>query len=84
MLENLLAVGTLDLLFRSLVAVLAQTEDSVVILALPVLCVSLEHDRVFWLADLAIVCVLCLFCLFLCLNALVLGKGALVSLLRRG
>lgn len=47
---------------------------------LPVLGLSLKHDRVLWFTDLAIVQVLDLLHIFRSLDALILGEGALMSL----
>jgi hypothetical protein len=51
------------------------------VLALPVLGLALQHQRVLWLADLALVIILNLLHVRLGLDAIVLREGALVTLL---
>lgn len=80
-LEDLLAVGLLDLLIGGLVAVLGETENGVVVLVLPVLGVAAEHHRVLGLADLAIIVILNILDILGGLDPFVLGEGTLVALL---
>lgn len=69
------------ILVLSLLSVCLSLSPEKVLTNLPILRISLQHHRVFSLADLAIVHILGLLCLFLCLNTLVFGESALVSLL---
>jgi hypothetical protein len=99
-LEDLLAVGTLDLVLSGLVSELGETEDLVVILRLkthgiskqfgfhrwgprhiylPVLGITLEHQRVLRLAVVFLVVLLDLLGGLLGLDAVILGEGALVA-----
>jgi hypothetical protein len=48
---------------------------------LPIFCIPLKHQRIFWFADLPGVFILDLFDIDLCLNAVIFGECALVSLL---
>ena len=70
----------LDLVLGRAPSVLAQTENGVVVLGLPVLALALEHHGVLSLADLAIVLGLDLLGGVGGLDTLILGEGALVSL----
>lgn len=95
--EDLLAVGALDLFGGSLVAVLAEAEDGVVILALflsgyvylsrglgtnlPVLSIALEHHGILRLGDLIILIFVDFLNILLSLDALVLREGTVMALL---
>ena len=52
-----------------------------VILYLPILCIPLKHQRIFWLADLSRIIILNLLDILLSLNALVFGKCAVMAFL---
>ena len=90
-------MGTFDLFGRGLVAVLGQSKDSVVVLTLfgvslcissqfgdsclPVLCISLQHQGIFRLADLAGIVIFDLFDILLGLNTFIFRESAPMTLL---
>lgn len=100
--KDLLAVGTLYLVFCSAVAVFGEAENGVVILSLnwevalrlklygrdrvdshlPVFGIALEHQWVFWFANLARITVFHFLHIFLCLYPLIFRECAVVSLLQ--
>lgn len=81
MLQNLLAVGLLDLLIGGLVAVLGETEDGIVVLVLPVLGIARKHHRILSLGDLSIIFIFNVLDVLGGFDPIILGEGALVTLL---
>jgi hypothetical protein len=78
-LEDLPAVGALDLLGGGLVAVAGYAEDGVVVLRLPVLGLAQQHLGVLGLVDVIGVLLLDALDVGLGLDALILGESALVA-----
>jgi hypothetical protein len=78
-LEDLPAVGALDLLGGGLVAVAGYAENGIVILRLPVLGLAQEHLGVLGLVDVIGVVLLDALDVGLGLDALILGESALVA-----
>lgn len=79
MAEDLLAVGALDLFLGGLVTVLLQTENSIVVLTLPVLGLTKEELFVLLLTDLARVIILDLLDVLFGLDTVVFREGTLMA-----